>query len=361
MKIINLLLILTIAFSCKQNAKQTIKIIKVDPEKSDSVMLSKIASNVDKIILETNEFSLITRIQEIEKTDQYLFINDAGNRVLQFDSSGKFIKQIGRQGRGPGEYISIISIAIDSQNKIVYVASYKQILCFDFSWKLVNVIKQGAMPEFISVVGENLWVVSTSLANKLEDNTYLNITKLIRYTLHGNSVDSMIIKKVFLTGPAGTINPQSYFISDLGSKQYIYYPVLLPEPILRDTIYEIKGNKLIPSIKLDLGDAAKLKNGKKQVYFGNIFQTKNYLFAEYSYHKNRILFCFDYSGNVSYSVCQGFTDDFFRTGIIQLKPLNLETGTMYFTKDAFDLVGNVEGVSENSNPVIFIVNLKGYN
>lgn len=358
MKLFNLLLIFLIACSCKQSEEQTLKNIKVETEKADSVMLSKIASSVYKIILETNESSLITKIQEIDRTDQYLFVNDAGKRVLQFDSSGKFIKQIGRQGRGPGEYLSIISQAIDTHNKIVYVASYKQILCFNFSGKLVNVIKQGAMPEFVIIVGDELWVVSTSLGNKLQDNTYLNITKLVRYTFQGNAVDSSIIKKVILSGLSGTINPQSFFISDLGSKQYIYYPVLLPEIILRDTIYEIKGNKLIPSIKLDLGDAGKLKNGKKQIYFRNIFQTRNYLFAGYSFNKNQLLFCYDYIHNVSYFADRGFTDDFFGNGVIQLMPLDLENGTMYFTEDAYNLVGQIDEISENSNPVIFIVKLK---
>lgn len=358
MKIANLLIILFIAWSCKQTAEPTIKIIKVDPEKADSVMLSKIASDVDKIILETNEASLIARINEIETTNEFIFVSDAGKRVLQFNSSGKFIKQIGNEGRGPGEYLGINNIAIDSQNSMVYVASFKQILCFDFSGTLLSAIKQESIPEFITVVGGKLWVVSTSLANKQINNSYLNITKLIRYNLQGNSLDSIIIKKVILASPAGTINPQSYFISDLGSIQYIYYPVLLPEPITRDTIYEISGNKLIPSIKLDFGDAAKPVNGRKQIYIGNIIETKKYLFAEYSYNKIRTLFCYDYSGNVRYFAKQGFTDDFFGTGVIQIKPLNMENGTMYFTKDAFELVGKIEGLSENSNPVIFIVKLK---
>lgn len=358
MRIIYSILILLIAFSCGQNSEQAIKVINADSDQSDSVRLSNIASNVDKVQLETNEASLITRIQDIKKTDEYIFVNDAGTRVLQFDSAGMFVKQIGNSGKGPGEYLGINSLAIDSQNNLVYVASFRQILVFDFSGKLIKVIKQKSMPEFITVVGDELWVVATSLANKLENGTYLNITNLIKYNLQGNLTDSMIIIKVFLTGQAGTINPQSYYISDLGNSQYIYYPVLLPEPITRDTIYEISGNELAPSIKLDFGDAARPVNGRKQIFFGNVFRTEKYLFAEYTYNKNRTIFCYDFTDEARYYAKQGFSDDFFVTGVVQLKPLNLENGIMYFVKDAFELVGKIDGVSENSNPVIFVVKLK---
>jgi hypothetical protein len=358
MRIFNLILFLTIAFSCKQNAEQQIKIIRADPGRSDSVRLSEIASKVDKVLLETTEASLITRILDIKKTDQYIFVNDAGTRILQFSTAGRFVKQIGSSGRGPGEYAGINSLAIDSQNSLVYIASFRQILVFDFSGKLKKVIKQKMMPEFITVIGDNLWVVATSLANKLEDGTYLNITKLIKYNLQGNLTDSMIIKKVFSAGQTGTIYPQSYYISDLGDSQYIYYPVLLPEPVTRDTIYEIRENELLPSIKLDFGDAARPLNGRKQIFFRNILISEKYLFAEYIYENKSTLFCYDFTGDVRYFSDQGFSDDLFGTGVIQLKPLNLETGIMYYVKDAFELNGKIKGISENSNPVIFVVKLK---
>jgi hypothetical protein len=360
-KLLNLLVILFVVWSCKQNGDKTIKIIKVDPERSDSIKLSDIALSVDKVLLESNEASLITRIQGIAMTDQYLFVNDAGTRVLQFDSSGKFIKQIGRAGRGPGEYLGIISLAIDSNNKLVYVASFRKIFCYDFSGNLVKVIRQESMLEFITVVNDTLWAISTKMTNKPESNTWLNITTLTKYQSSGNSIDSFIIKKISLTGFAGTINPQAFYISDIGSNQFLYYPVLLQEPLTRDTIYEIKRYTLISSKKLDFGDAAKPKNGKKQVYLRNIFETKKYLFVEYIYNNNHMFFCYDYSGNDRYYGNQGFIDDFFKTGVIQLCPLNLERGTLYFTKDAFEVVGKVEGVTENSNPVIFIARLKSDN
>ncbi len=358
MKRIYLLIILITIWSCKQMGDYSIQIIKIDTQKSDSVSLSNIVSYVDKIILEANDSSLITRINEIETTNDYIFINDAGNRILQFDYSGMFVKQIGKQGRGPGEYNTIYNIASDSITKILFIDTYKKILCFDFSGRLLTVIKQESMPEFITVVGNKLWSISTTFAHELGNERYVNITRLIRYDFQGNSVDTLIVKKVYLDSQAGTTNPKSFFVSDLGRLQYIYYPVMLPEPLLRDTIYEIKENKLIPSVKLDFGEAAKIKNGKKQVHIGNVFKTTRYLFVEYNYNKIPILFCYDYLDDVKYYAKQGFFDDFFLTGNIQLRPLDLKTEKLYFFLDSFELIGKIEGISEISNPVLFLVTLK---
>jgi hypothetical protein len=47
-----------------------------------------------------------------------LFVTDIGNaRVLMYDGPGKFIRSIGRQGQGPGEYSFPSAVLIDSENR----------------------------------------------------------------------------------------------------------------------------------------------------------------------------------------------------------------------------------------------------
>ena len=137
-------------------------------------------------------------------------------------------------------------------------------------------------------------------------------------------------------------------------------PVLIPEPtqILRDTLYEIKENKMISSVRLDFGKASVPKNGKKQIQISNIYRTNNYIISEYSFEREKLFFYHDYIRNVGYNIRGGLIDDFFNTGVVQLRPLDLKSGVMYFVKDAFEVTGKIEGVSENSNPVIVFVRLK---
>ena len=360
MKIIYACLVLLGILSCKQLEKQSIKTIKVDPNKSDQIGISKIASRIDKIILQTNDSCLITRIQEIKKTTHYIFINDAGQRILQFDSFGNFIKQIGKGGRGPGEYLGINSFTLDSINQTIYVSSLRNIICFDYFGNPIREIRQESFSESMNVIGDELWTISTSYGNKQNGLTFFNITKLVRYTLQGNPVDTIIIKKVSLPGLSGTINPSANYISDLGYIRYLYFPVLILEPIqiVRDTIYEVKSDKIIPSLKLDFGKDAIPENGRIPIRINCIYLTGKYLFIEYTRSREKFLLCFNLKNNDYYNMPEGFIDDYYNTGYTWLKPLDLKKGILYFSKDAFMIYDKIEGISENSNPILFIVSLK---
>jgi len=360
MRIIFACLVLLGTLSCRQQEKQSIETIKVDPNKSDQTGLSKVVSTIHKIVLQTTDSCLITGIQELRTTAQYIFINDAGRRILQFDYSGNFIKQIGKGGRGPGEYLGVNCFTLDSVNQTIYVGSFRNIICFDYSGKAIREIKQESFSETMNVIGDELWTISTSYGNKQNDQTYFNITKLTRYTLQGNPIETIIIKKVALPSVSGTINPSANYISDLGSIQYLYFPVLISEPIpiMRDTIYEVKSDKIAPLLKLDFGKDAFPENGKIPIRIHCIYLTDKYLFTEYYRRREKFLLCFNRESKDYYNMPDGFIDDYYNTGNSRLIPLDLKKGILYFSKDAFMVHDKIEGISENSNPIIFILNLK---
>lgn len=49
-----------------------------------------------------------------------------------------------------------------------------------------------------------------------------------------------------------------------------------------------------------------------------------------------------------------FRDDLLNFGEVELFPLDLDRGLMYFVKQSYEL----EGMTENDNPVLYIVELK---
>jgi hypothetical protein len=356
-----LFVLVVISSSCLQKLDQhQLNSVMVNPLNADSTYLSEITSKIDMIILETNDSCLITGITEIEKSSEYLFINDAGKRILQFDPTGKFIKQVGSNGRGPGEYIGIISIAIDNIRSTIYASAFNKILCYDFSGNFKYEIKAG-YSEFIIFIKDKLWTIYTKIGTRnIHNSDYINTTSLIRFDPDGKKHDTVLINKVFLSSFSGTINPQAFYISDLDSVQYIYCPVLVPEPepVMRDTLYELKENKLTPSLKLNFGKAGEVINGKKQVFIKNIFRSCNYIFAEYSFGRKELFYCFNISKKKAYNVQEGFIDDYFGTGIVHLKPLNLNEELLYFIKEPLEIKQDIKGISEDSNPIIFIVKLK---
>lgn len=64
----------------------------------------------------------IAKMQECEKG---LYILDGNNALYLFDNQGKYLRQIGRRGNGPGEYREISDFVVDPVHQSVYVLESK--------------------------------------------------------------------------------------------------------------------------------------------------------------------------------------------------------------------------------------------
>jgi hypothetical protein len=92
------------------------------------IPLSRIAESVEYILLETTDRSLISNIWNngVSVTPEYFFIH-ASEGLLQFDSRGKFLRQIGSQGSGPGQYATAFgNIAVNDRLRRIYMPAYMQ-------------------------------------------------------------------------------------------------------------------------------------------------------------------------------------------------------------------------------------------
>ena len=105
--------------------------IKRNIENVKALNLSTIGEDLLYIPLETTPKCLIQYIKKVELTDLFIFISE-GTRLLQFDSKGNFIRQIGAAGRGPEEYLSVGDFCTDDQKKEIYIISAPKLLVFGF-------------------------------------------------------------------------------------------------------------------------------------------------------------------------------------------------------------------------------------
>lgn len=79
-------------------------------------------TSIDTLQLETDTACLIGRVAQLRVCDSGIFVvNDYPNALYRFDWDGHFVGQIGKQGRGPGEYLAIGSMDVDEWNKEVVV------------------------------------------------------------------------------------------------------------------------------------------------------------------------------------------------------------------------------------------------
>jgi hypothetical protein len=78
--------------------------------------------DIEYIPLETNEYSMIPRINDI-KIGNGFFLIQHFNTILKFRTDGSFDTKIGTEGRGPNEFLVAHDVDIDNKDQSIYIVS----------------------------------------------------------------------------------------------------------------------------------------------------------------------------------------------------------------------------------------------
>ena len=112
--------------------------------------LSDYAKSVTYIPLETNDSSLLGSITASKQLNNKYVILDSwyhGNgKCLLFDKRGNFIREIGKRGQGPEEYIIIASIDINPVFNHVLISDKRKCLEYDSVGNLKKIIPAPVYP-----------------------------------------------------------------------------------------------------------------------------------------------------------------------------------------------------------------------
>jgi hypothetical protein len=96
--------------------------------------------------LEATDDCLIGEIRKVVLADTLIFVNDAfiANKLFLFNDKGKFIRQIGRKGQGPGEYVQVSDFYYDETTGeiLLYDQFRSRIMYFDLAGKHLRDKKQ---------------------------------------------------------------------------------------------------------------------------------------------------------------------------------------------------------------------------
>ena len=84
--------------------------------------LKEIGSTVSYIPLETSENCLLKDKLKIVITDTHIAVCD-WDKVLLFDTSGRFITEIGKRGQGPEEYIQLDDFCFSLDGRSIYLST----------------------------------------------------------------------------------------------------------------------------------------------------------------------------------------------------------------------------------------------
>ena len=311
-------------FSCNSVTKQgDLLEIPVDVCQNNSLPLSEIAESITAIDLELTDKSLINPfiIGRILLLKDYVIISDF-TQILIFHRNGKFIRSIGSKGQGPGEYIRITQLAVDEKNEYLFVVSsgYK-IICYDLDGNLIreSYIFQDkwSIIREINYVNNELLIITDDPRGKDARGLY---SRSLVFWLDDKLqiIDSLAIRNVYFEIENGFYTKHANYITSADSAVYLYYADLYPnsiEKILRDTLYRMDNNCLIPELKLKFENNGIDGSGIKFIKLSKIYRSSRYVFAAYGNSHNTTefdyfyFFCYDTKTGNGYNMLEGYTDD----------------------------------------------------
>jgi hypothetical protein len=341
------IIIALVLSSCSAELSE-LKTVLVNLEETSSVGLSYITDSLTKIELELTDKSIVGRIEDIIYEDGKIFIKDGfKSRIMVFDDKGKYIRTIGSRGQGPGEYASIVkSIAFDKKKQYLYIAAFEKIICYTVDGVFVSE-NSSIYPEYLYLNGEQLNVFSSQPGKEVDDG-FVNKVISCRMDDNFNIIDSMTVQSIHIKQHVGADFPQRDYVSIVGDQIYVYHPSLIPEPVVRDTLYQIKNNMLVPYIKLKFSDDGKKTiNSVKTKNILNIWRSERFVFADYQTRNGDYYFMYDMKSDKSFNMKQGFDDDIYNTGTVDIRPLGDDRFYFCYTEFADDQ-------DEEPNPTIYI-------
>lgn len=224
--------------------------LKAAKENAVGINLSEICDSAIYIPLETTKNNLIEKSESILIDGNDLFyMHSLG--CYHFNLEGKFLGQIGKVGRGPGELICTNFFVDKADKKIYLYANYKgKLFKYSYSGELISMIKTG------SLYGDLLYNNKQKIIFNLRDIkcTYRHkpTKHELMFSVHnlkGNCIDSL--KSKYFPYKFG-IKIAKVKVTVGFNKYYTYKDsISCFQECSNDTLFEYKGAKMIPRLVMN--------------------------------------------------------------------------------------------------------------
>jgi hypothetical protein len=330
-----------------------------------NIKLSSLGKELLYIPLETRPECLINEIYKVEINESYIFVS-AFTRLLQFDNNGVFIRQIGSQGRGPAEYLSVKDFCIDNEKKEVLIISNGRLMTFSFDGKFKRSDNISFHPAQVILKDPNSIMYHlfniTTLPKDIDPDSWVLTDRQgkILYKIPNS------LKRVSKMGISVSDCPLYRFNNSI---HFMEFGV--------DTLYYFEGNQKKPYAIVGLGKykmdpdpsiplAAREKINKElstKLCINNIIEDNKYLYIELSWGVSDSFLHVIYNKNNS--EIRVLSDNFFindLNGGPGFWPEQIINDNILINHiDAFDLLktplpSKLKGkINESSNPVLILV------
>lgn len=281
-------------------------IVKLD--KNTKIVDENLSSICDILLyipLETNSLSLLSSFRGAEiivaENEIFFFLAEG---IYVFTNSGKFVRQIGKRGNGPGEYNFIDGGMTNSTNDTI--------ICNDLLGNKINVysktgsfIKKLPFTNSLRIFG---WKNSIILDNRSPDEPLFSIISLngdIRYK--SQRTYSKELQKIVLK--------DNQIFSSINDNRFLFrYPY-------SDTVYIVNNSlKISPAYIFDLGNykfpySSQIKNGdidqifNNSIFLGNFFELNESALFYVRYFGKSMFGLFNLENSETIILENGFSND----------------------------------------------------
>lgn len=214
--------------------------LEKDINNVSSIPLSNLGKSLEYIPLQTDSNCLIHTISALQVFDSLIFVGDYHLGLYVFDRRGKFIRKIGSQGRGPGEYNRLYDLAVDFKNHEVTILDGLKIFVYDFNGEFKRDITLGFPSHRLVLYQEKEIAILPFSYAKASDNPVYSINILDRQ------------KKIKLKIPSTSRRINEALTIPI-SPLYIYQDTLHFMEFGVDTLYKYDGRNKIPHLIFNPG------------------------------------------------------------------------------------------------------------
>jgi hypothetical protein len=358
--IISFLLLVSI-ISCRNSAKPEAKKeilinrIELNPAEAslDSLKLSDIASKVEYIPLQTDKGILLGDFGNLGITEKYFFLNQGGG-ILEYDNEGKFIRDLYKTGRGPGEVFAR-SYSVDGIGERVYVYSnYEHVIKeYDFGGKFIKTIRN-------QINDPTHWTKDVFFFNNsLVVVTYQNQeSKYLLSSFDLSAEKNRILYKDYSHDSTSKINPR--LIQPIDAINYqLFDSVFLFKEMFCDTIFEVTNTfNIKPIYTVDFGNRRIKREDLINMYIGdrakpygykiNSFaETNSFLFLLLGSYQDDLVFVVQNKRDNSTKMILDriskfeYSNAYFKNdldGIVDFNPLNRQGKFIYYKECLYSIL-----------------------
>lgn len=354
---------------------------------ADTVVLNDlIADKVRFVPLESSDRAIVSNYfsdgYKFVATEDYFFLSTdiLPENVFQFDSKGNFIRQVIRQGRGPGEVPFLVSWSVNSSRKEICIAGEYKLVVASFDGKDERDITPERM-SFMSIPmlndGTFAFAKSHRMGRAGVDIPYLTFVnfegQVVRSLSYGDTRD--VDEYTYSTpgeGEGGSLPYELYLLSST------YDGSALFQDVFNDTISRIRSSdEIYPQLILKRGryaprakDANDDVRKAEQIYFRNMMETEKYVLLRYFYDNNLYSAIWDKAERRLVSRTETPSDSWELSQTFSVRYI-LPDGTEAILNVAYADRNNlycllepsvarhfVDGVADDANPVVMIAELK---